>query len=160
VRLRVDVDGEDDGRWLAEVAELPSTRRDKLTSLLRTIAPVVLVAGAAMSLMLMFRGHRHAPFVLMILFTGWVMSPFLVLAYACLSSKRFSGVNRARVHLVALIISAASVAVYAGLIPMPSGSAPAFVFLMVPAVSWVLMTVLALAVSRADRTQAARSSSR
>jgi hypothetical protein len=124
--------------------------------MLRTIARVVLLAGAAMSLMLMFRG-RHAPLVLIVLFTGWVLSPFLALAFASGASTRFRPSVQAAVDCVTLALSTASVAAYAGWIPMPSGSRPAFVFLMVPAVSWVAMIALALALWRADRTPGAGS---
>lgn len=126
--------------------------------MVRMTALVVLAAGAAASLMFMFRGHGNAPRFLMVLFTGWVLSPFVALAFASIASKKLTVVIQATVNCVALIISAVSVAAYAGLIPMPSGSRPAFLFLMVPFVSWVLMTLLALALWRAARRQAVKSS--
>jgi hypothetical protein len=98
------------------------------------------VVGAAGSIDLMLRA-AHPPFLLRVLFTGWVLSPFVALALADSVSKRWSVLTRAMLYGVMLILAVGSLACYARIIPMPPGSKPAFLFLVVPVGSWLLLTI-------------------
>lgn len=109
-------------------------------ALLRGVALIAVVVGAAGSVGLMLRAG-HPPLFLRVLFAGWVLSPFVALALARIASKRWSVPTRATLHAVALVIALGSLACYGGLIPMPPGSRPAFVFLVVPLASWLLLTI-------------------
>jgi len=102
------------------------------------------VAGAICSLALMLRaGSRQQSIVLIALFTGWVLSPFVVLGWAAIVSKAWPAPARTTVHTMTVFVTLLSVAMYGGVIPMPPGSRPAAVFLLVPLLSWILFAVLA-----------------
>jgi len=121
----------------------PMSRR-----VLRVIALIGLVVGTAGSLGLMFNaGGRNQP-VLLVLFTGWVFSPFGALALADWRYKQWSDAPRTTLHVAMLIITFGSLAAYSGVIPMPPGSRPAFSYLMVPLGSWLLIAVVVLATRR------------
>ena len=129
---------------------LESRRTDHL----RTTARVVLVIGAVGAIGLMLRAGQSAPRLLLILFTGWVLSPFVVLAAADIFSKRWSPLTRATLYTVALIVTLATVATYGyvALGPPSEKTAPAFV--LTPPLSWLL---IAVAVSTAAFISARRS---
>src|ERR1019366_3092384 len=99
--------------------------------LLRVVSLIVLVAGAAGSLDMVFRvGHRNPSHLLMGLFVVWVSSPFVALVVANLYSKRWS--------IPSLVVALGSLAVYMDVALGPPRSQPAFVFLVVPLVSWTV----------------------
>ena len=109
----------------------------------RLQALTVVIAGATGSIALMLRaGSRQQSVLLIALFTGWVLSPFLALGRAVMVSKAWPARTRAALYGVTILLTLASVAMYGGLIPMPSGSRPAAVFLVVPTLSWVLFAIL------------------
>src|SRR5256885_470779 len=105
---------------------------------LQTAAVIALPAGAFGSLGLMFwSGRRNPSILLMVLFTIWVLSPFVVLAVAHVSSKGWPARARIVLSIVTLVIAAGSLAMYAR---MWTPKRPtAFIFLVVPPVSWLLM---------------------
>ena len=98
-------------------------------------------------------GHQNPSHSLLALFAAWACSPFVALLLANVRSKRGAVPIRAALHLVSVVVAAVSLAAYGEVISMPSGAKPAFVFLVVPLGSWVLMTVVSLAarVSRRRR---------
>jgi len=111
--------------------------------LLRGAALVAVVTGAAGSTGLMFRASQHPPRVLLALFTIWVLSPFVALLWANLVSKRWLMASRVTLHCTTLIVTLGSLAVYGGLVDVkPAGSANAFLFVVVPGASWMLMTMV------------------
>ena len=112
---------------------------------MRTVARIAMVAGAAGSLALLLRASTHTPRFLLALFVLWVLSPFAMLAWAN-TTKRWSPGTRVTLCWVTLILALGSLPIYAGLIPRPAGTRLAFVFLMVPLASWVLL-ILALSVA-------------
>ena len=98
------------------------------------------------SLGLMFlAGSRQRSMVLAGLFTAWVLLPFAALFRAGMVSNHWPRSRRGMLYVLMLILTAVSLAMYDGLVPMPAGSRPAAVFLMVPAGSWVLMALAAFA---------------
>jgi hypothetical protein len=82
----------------------------------------------------------HSGLVLMTLFVGWVLLPFVGLLVADRVSVRWSSLTRATLYVVMLVIAVASVALYADVAVRPRAQ-PAFMFLVVPLCSWVLMVV-------------------
>jgi peptidoglycan/LPS O-acetylase OafA/YrhL len=115
----------------------------KLTSynLLRIIALIVLFVGAIGSLVLLFNsGRDQKSIVLIVLFTGWVLSPFIGLFIADMISKRWLPKTRITIYLLIIFITLASLLFYSGALNVP-GTKPAFKFLMVPLISWVLMLI-------------------
>lgn len=116
----------------------------KLTfyTLLHIIALIVLFAGAISSLILMFNaGHNQKSILLIVLFTGWVLSPFIGLFIADMISKHWLIKTRLTIYLLIIFITLASLLFYSGALNVP-GTKPAFKFLIVPLISWVLILVI------------------
>jgi hypothetical protein len=111
-------------------------------NLLRIIALIVLLAGAAGSLLFMFNaGRNQSSIVLIVLFTGWVLSPFIGLAIADIISKHWLTKARVTIYLLIILITLASLIFYSGALNVP-GTKPAFKFLIVPLISWVLILMI------------------
>ena len=110
--------------------------------LLRAVALVALVAGALGSFGLMlWMGHRNPSRVLIVLFAIWDLSPFIALGLADIVSKRWSVLTRATLYVVMLILTLGSLAFYGDVVWRPRPQ-PAFMFLIVPLGSWLLMTIV------------------
>ena len=109
---------------------------------LRIIASIVLFAGAISSLVLMFyAGHNQKSILLIVLFTGWVLSPFIGLFIADTISKNWLSKTRLTIHLLIVFVVFVSLIFYSGALNMP-GTKPAFKFLIVPLISWVLILIV------------------
>ena len=127
-------------------------------SLLRAVALIAVVAGAVGSGGLMLRAGRSTPRLLLVLFVIWVLSPFVALAWANMVSKRWTVLTRATLYCVTLVITLGSLAIYGGVVLTSAGSPRAFVFVVVPAGSWLLMAIvvpIAALISRRLSHQAA-----
>jgi hypothetical protein len=112
--------------------------------LLRTVALIALVAGAGASVGLtLWAGHRNPSRLLKLLFAIWVLVPFMVLLLAYLISKRWSLIKQATLYCVTLILTLSSLAFYGDVVWRPRPQ-PAFVFLVTPFVSLLLMTMVLL----------------
>ena len=109
---------------------------------LRTVAQFAVVAGAVGSVGLTLRAGRRTPRLLLLLFVIWVLSPFVALAWANVVSKRWSVPTRATLYCVTLVLTLGSLAIYGDLLLPPAGTPRAFVFVVVPPVSWVLLTTV------------------
>jgi hypothetical protein len=118
---------------------------------LRAIATVVVLIAAVASLIMVIRAGRHNRSVLLpILFILWVISPFAALLIANRISKPWSPHTRITLYWLMLIISMGCLVGYCGLLS-PPGTKPAFVFLITPAMAWLLIVTaipIAAAVSR------------
>jgi hypothetical protein len=119
----------------------------------RTAALFLVAAGAVGSVGFMLRAGRRTPRFLLVLFLFWVMSPFVALAWTNMVSKRWSVPARVTLYCVTLVVTLGSLAVYGGYVLPPAGSPGAFVFVVIPPVSWALLGTVVPAA--ADRTQAA-----
>jgi hypothetical protein len=102
---------------------------------MRTAATAALIAGAAGSLGFMLRAGRHnSSAILLILFAGWVLSPFAALLRANM---------RGRLRGLSLAIAAGSLVIYGAVVLGPPVQKIAGVFLVIPAASWLLMGIFA-----------------
>jgi hypothetical protein len=111
---------------------------------MRSLVLAVVIGGAAGSIALLRQaGSRQASFLLMALFTVWVLSPFVVLGWATFTSNARPPRHRAITAAVAVMVTLWSLAMYDGVLPMPANSRPAAVYLVVPLLSWVLFAILA-----------------
>jgi hypothetical protein len=110
--------------------------------LLHAVALTAVVAGALGSVGLMlWVGHRNPSPVLLVLFATWDLSPFIALVLADMVSKRWSVITRATLHSMMLVLTLGSLACYGDVVWRPRLQ-PAFVFLVVPLGSWLLMTIV------------------
>ena len=109
---------------------------------LHAVALIAVVCGAAGSAGLMlWVGRRNPSRILLALFVIWDLSPFVGLVLADIVSKRWSVITRATLHSVMLILTMISLALYADVVLRPRPQ-PAFMFLVVPFGSWLLMTTV------------------
>ena len=128
-------------------------------SVLRTAALIALPAGAAGSIGLMLRaGHRNPSRVLLILFAIWVLSPFVALLFAIIVSKDCSVLTRATLYGVVLVLTATSLAIYGDVALGPPRTKTAFVFVVVPPASWLLIAIAISIAALISRRRSARSS--
>ncbi|HKQ56380.1 MAG TPA: hypothetical protein VJY35_00815 [Candidatus Eisenbacteria bacterium] len=126
---------------------------------MRTLAKFAVVLGAAGSLVLLLREGIHTPRFLLALFIVWVLSPFALLTWANWR-RRWGPTTRAMLYWMTGAVAALSLLMYAGLIPRPGGTHVAFVYLMVPLVSWIFMITVLVIAALADRSLSERSSGR
>ena len=124
---------------------------------LRIGSRIAVVAAAIASVAGMVHIGRHAPLVLAVLFAGWVLSPFLAFLLAGIKSRGWSRAAQATLYIVTLIVSLASLAIYAGVAVTPPRPRPASTFLLVPLASWMLMLVVAAATAFKARRPTASS---
>jgi hypothetical protein len=122
---------------------------------LRALVVFVLGVAGAASLVVMFHvGGGNRSIVLRTLFTIWVALPFAAAAVLTLVSGRMPTRLQVGIAVSGVVIAAASLAFYAGVIPLPRVR-PAFVFLMVPLVSCCALVpwgVASMIASRRKRT--------
>ena len=98
-------------------------------------------AGALGSLDLtILAGKNNSSILLVTMFCGWVLSPFIALFVGIWRSKIQD--NRTQLYLAMLvgIITALSLTGYAGLLDKP-GAKHAFVFLVIPVFCWILLLI-------------------
>jgi ABC-type transport system involved in multi-copper enzyme maturation permease subunit len=115
----------------------------RFLKVLRAAALIALLVGAVGSVGLMLReGHRNPSRLLIVLFAFWVLSPFMALVLANAVSKRWSVLTRAMLYVVMLVITFSSLAIYGALAFGPLRAKTGFVFLVVPAASWLLIAIV------------------
>ena len=113
-------------------------------SLIQTISLVIVLVGIVASLVLvLYNGRNNKSVLLIALFVGWVLSPFIALLITHKVSKRWTDFARKILYSLMLMITIFSLLGYSGML-IPAGTKTAFVFLVVPLISWVLIAVLIL----------------
>jgi hypothetical protein len=119
---------------------------------LRGPALIAVLAGAVASVGLLLRaGRRNDSRLLMVLMAMWVLSPFVALVWAHVFSKRWSVLTRSTLYSLMLVLTLASLAIYIDAVVTPPRALAAFVFIVVPPISWLLAGValpLAALISR------------
>ncbi len=124
---------------------------DKSNALFRALAlGAVVVVGAGSLGWMFYTGRNNPSILLMTLFTGWVGSPFLALILMEVIALRRSSVR----YKMMLAIAFISVIGYSGLVTPPDVK-PAFIFLAVPLLSWIIMIIVVVAstISRKNKGQ-------
>ena len=108
---------------------------------LRFTALIALVVGATGSLGLWIHAAKHPPPLLIVLFVGWVLSPFVVLAIGHVVAKRWAPSTRAALYWVTLLVAVASIVIYADDAVSHRTAHPAAVYVTVPPASWLVSVV-------------------
>jgi len=121
-------------------------------NLARTTALIITLTGAFGSLGFVLNAGRNNSSVLLVtLFVIWTLSPFLALLIANSVSKSWSVLMRSLLYVLMIVLSVGSVVAYSGLLSFPNMK-PAFLYLFVPLVSWLLiLTVIPIAVFQSRR---------
>lgn len=115
---------------------------DGFIGLLRGAALIAVLAGAVGSFGLMLHvGRRQQSLILIGLFTVWALSPFVALVCAHVVSKHWSVLTRSTLYGVMLVLALGSLATYGNVALGPPRPQPAFVFLVVPLASWLLIAI-------------------
>lgn len=108
---------------------------------LRTTVLWVLSIGGLGSLIKTIQAGRNSHSMLLIsLFVIWVLSPFITLLVANLISKKWPFRSQVKLYLLSTFIAIVSLMAYNN-IWTAAGTKKAFVFLIVPLLSWLLMIV-------------------
>jgi hypothetical protein len=127
--------------------------------LLRRAARIAVPLGAVGSVGLMlYTGRHNTSWLLLAIFTLWVISPYVVLALASVWSNRWSVLTRAALSTVSLVISVVSLAIYASVAFGPPRAKTATLFVVLPPASWLLMAMV-LPIAAAISRRSARPSS-
>ena len=108
---------------------------------------VAILVGAAGSLALLLYGGRSNTHLLITLgFIAWVLAPFALLALAERRSWSWSPLAQTTLRAMTLLIAAASLGIYAYRAAFPPRTTGAFLFVIVPPVS-VILVLVALVIS-------------
>jgi hypothetical protein len=141
---------------LKEETEIASTEsrgtsEGAYLGLMRMTAQIAVVAGAVASAGLLLQASSRAPRLLLVLFELWVVSPFLALAWTNMVSKNWTVLTRATLYCMTLVLALGSLAIYGQLISPPANRPHAFVYIVVPPASWLILAItvpLAALISR------------
>ena len=109
---------------------------------LRAAALIAVLVGAGGSVGLMLRAGHRSPRLLLVLFAIWVLSPFMALVLANVVLKRWSVLTRATLYSVTLVLTLGSLAIYGDDALRHRRAQAAFVFVVVPLVSWLLIAIV------------------
>ena len=123
---------------------------------LRAAALIVVLAGAAGSLGLMLRAGQRTPRFLLLLFVIWVLSPFVALVFADVVSKSWSVPTRATLYGVMLVVTLGSLAIYGDDALGHRRPQAAFVYVIVPPASWLLVAIVVPMAALISRRQSRR----
>jgi hypothetical protein len=119
-------------------------KKYSILTLYRITALVWVFLGALGSLYLTLHAGRNNPSVLLIsVFVVWVLSPFAAFVIANIITKKWPQPARLILYRLSLALTPGSLACYSGLLSVP-GQKTAFMFLIVPLVSWLLIGVFIL----------------
>ena len=110
---------------------------------MRPVALIAVMLGALGSFGLMLSVGHYQLSVLMLLFAIWDLSPFLAIILVDLVSKHWAGFHRTALYVLMLVVAVGSVTIY-GSVVLRAPAQPAFAFLVVPLVSWVLLILVVL----------------
>lgn len=118
------------------------------------IAVLTGIAGAVVSLYFMSYAGRNQPSILLIiLFTIWVLSPFVGFLVLNTISSRWAVTVRETLYWLAIIVTILSVTGYSDILSIPQ-TKTAFPFLVIPFISWLVIIIsffIARRVSRRSR---------
>ena len=112
----------------------------------------ILLEGAAGSIVFTWIGGRNNSSVLLrLLFMGWVVSPYLALLAIHFYSRIRLAISDANYLRMISFITLFSLLAYSGILS-PEGMKPAFVFLVVPFISWLIIVLASLFSQRRKKT--------
>lgn len=120
---------------------------------IRIVALIIVVVGAIGSLYFMVMAGRHQKSILLIfLFTAWVLSPYVALFLADKIAGRWSASARTILYWFMIVLTIGSLIAYGGAFSIPH-TKPAAIFLIVPFISWLLISIVAFVARKLSRTQ-------
>ncbi len=109
---------------------------------MRVAALMAALAGTCGSFGLLLRAGQRTPRLLLALFVFWTVSPFVALVWAHVVSKRWSVLTRATLYSVMLVVALGSLAIYIDDAFGHRRPQAAFVYVLVPPVSLLLIAIV------------------
>ncbi len=117
-----------------------------MSNRLHTVAQGAAIVGAVGSVALtLYAGRNNNQPFLMVLMSGWVFAPFFGFVLATRFSGRWSAVTRAALDVLIVMVALAALAIYTRDVMTAPHTKGAFVYVAVPAVSWLLLLAVAAA---------------
>jgi len=117
-------------------------KKSLIISFLYIISLITVFAGALVSLYLTLEaGRNNGSIILPVLFVVWVLSPYMLLATENVLSKRWPDSVRITLYCLILLLVPVSILGYLGVFS-PPGTKNAFVFLVIPLISWLLIAII------------------
>lgn len=109
----------------------------------RPVALLVLLIGATIAFMVtLIAGSPQQQPLLIFLFEGWVLSPFAALLVLIVLARKWKEGSQNTLYILTIVITLFSVVVYGGSGLITSyGTKPAFVFELVPMLSWMVIGI-------------------
>ncbi|HRI80033.1 MAG TPA: hypothetical protein PLR06_10905 [Cyclobacteriaceae bacterium] len=121
---------------------------ERLPRFLQQFTFLLTVIAAVASLRVMYSvGSDQESILLIVLFTGWVISAFIALLILNLVLGRLKFKLQIVVHILTVVINITAVLLYNGLFNLPDMK-PAAIFLIVPFGMWVILLVSFLLLRR------------
>jgi len=93
---------------------------------------MVAAIGALVSFALYFRATDHPPLLIHVLFGGWIIGPYVLLAGAIRRSPKWPQAVQTAICACTIAIASLMITSFANPNLKPTGSPRAFVFVMVP----------------------------
>jgi hypothetical protein len=123
-----------------------------IINLLRKVALIIVLAGAVASLCLViYKSRNNNSLLLRALFVIWALLPFKALTIINIASKNWAATVRVALYILMLFLTVVSLIGYMGILS-PPGTKPAFVFLFIPLLSWLLIGIaVPIAASRSKK---------
>lgn len=110
----------------------------------RTVALTVSMIGAIVSLyFLLNAGRNQSSILLIMLFIGWVLTPFIGLFYFNKISIRWTNNSRKAFYWLTIILTTASLIGYSGVLTAPKTKLT-FLFLIIPLISIIAIIITTL----------------
>jgi len=110
---------------------------------LSVVANILSAIAMVGSVLLMLYGFRRNPsIVLLCFFVIWVSSPFAGMLLLNRLAQRWRNFPYTTLHVVMVIVSVCSLAIYASHIVSPLSAKFGFPFIVLPFVSWLLAAVV------------------
>ena len=110
---------------------------------LRVASLITVLSGAGGSVALtLYAGRHNDSLTLVALFAIWVLSPFVALLFLQAASKGWSFLTRAALDGLMIVLAVCSLAIYGARVVWPPKTHAAFVFVVVPPASWLLISAV------------------
>ena len=104
----------------------------------------ILIGGIGSFGLMIHRGGRGVSLILWIVMTTWVLAPFAALELGRRVAARWAIVRRGALNVLIAIVAAGSLGVYIVDAVTPLNPKAAFVYVVVPLVSWILIAATVL----------------
>jgi len=106
------------------------------------MALIAVLLGAVGSFGLMlYAGRNQRSNLLLALFTGWVLAPFIVLICAYVASKSWAAPMQRTLYGLTVFVAVGSLAIYGNLALGTLRAKNGFIFLVVPAGTWLTIVI-------------------